>query len=164
MQNVRVPEALAERLGEPAAAGLVEMFSAHGDDVTALAVDRFERRLVEETSKLRVEMAQLGSDLRVEMAQLGSDLRRDMGQLGSDLRGEIAQLGSDLRGETALLRGDMHGQIGGLRGEIAGIRHEVAAQLATHRFELLKWAFLFWVGQLAGVAAIVGLMLRVVVR
>jgi hypothetical protein len=33
-------------------------------------------------------------------------------------------------------------------------------EIATNRFELLKWAFLFWVGQFAGVAGIIGFMLR----
>lgn len=70
------------------------------EDVVTKCSERFERRLVEETSKLRVEMAQLRSDLREGMGTL--------------------------------------------------------------RVELLRWAFMFWVGQLVGVAAIVGLLLRTI--
>jgi hypothetical protein len=97
-----VPLALADRLGPPATDSLLELIAAEHraltEKVMTTCTDRFERRLVEETSKLRVELADLKVDLRQEMA--------------------------------------------------AG------------RVELLKWAFLFWVGQLAGVAAIMSLLLR----
>ena len=63
-----------------------------------VATERFERRLIDEAAKLRVEMAHLASELRQEMA--------------------------------------------------------------TDRFELLKWMFVFWIGQLAAVSAIVSFLLR----
>jgi hypothetical protein len=43
------------------------------------------------------------------------------------------------------------------RAGFADLRRDMAAE----RFEHLKWAFALWFGQLAGVAAIVGLLLRV---
>lgn len=124
MEAIRVPDALADRLGEPASAALVELLDANNracaDDVMMQGAERFERRLIEETSKLRVEMAELRADLRQDMAGLRSDLRQEIARLGSDLRTEMA----------------------------------------TNRVELLKWAFLFWVGQFVGVVGFVGLMLR----
>ena len=146
MGAVRVPAALMERLGEPASVALVEMQEANNracvDEVMTQVAERFERRLVEETSKLRVEMAQLRGDLRQEIAQLGSDLRNEMAQLRGDLRQEIAQLGGDLRNEIAQLGGNLR------------------SEMAVHRFELLKWMFVFWVGQLVSVVGIVALLLR----
>ena len=109
MGAMTVPVALADRLGETASEGLLDMFEAHRRAVAEFAVvqcgERFERRLVEETSKLHVEMAGLRSDLR----EIRSDLREEM---------------------------------------------------ATNRFELLKWSFVFWVGQFVSVVAVVGIMLR----
>ena len=67
-------------------------------EVTGMAGDRFERRLTEEISKLRVEMTQ----------------------------------------GFAALRQD----------------------LADRQFELLKWAFLFWVGQFFAVAGLVAVVIR----
>ena len=32
--------------------------------------------------------------------------------------------------------------------------------MATLKFDLLKWNFLFWIGQLAALTAILGVMLR----
>lgn len=115
VMGTRVPAALVERLGEPASAALVEMLdentSACADHVMTQSAERFERRLVEETSKLRVAMAEMKGDLRQGMTQLGSDLRSEM---------------------------------------------------ATGRFELLKWAFVFWVGQLVSIVGIVALLLRTI--
>ncbi|MGB7219310.1 MAG: hypothetical protein WBD07_10925 [Vicinamibacterales bacterium] len=116
MGAFKVHGMLAERLGPAASAELVDMLEANNrvcvEHVMTQCTERFERRLVEATSKLQVDMVQLGADLRGEMA--------------------------------------------GLRTEMAGLRTEVAAK----RFELLKWAFLFWVGQLVSVVGIIAFMLR----
>jgi hypothetical protein len=99
--------------------------------VLSLAVERFERRLVEETSKLRVEMAQGFSGLRQEMSSLEGRLRQEMGGLEGRLRQEMGGL-----------EGRLHKEIGG------------------QRVESLRWSFLFWVGQVAAMAALLGFMLR----
>ena len=78
--------------------------------------DRFERRLTEETSKLRVEMASLRSDLRQEMGAL----RQEMTEGFASLR----------------------------------------QALADQRFDILKWAFLFWVGQFFAVAGLIAVLIR----
>lgn len=113
MRSVQVPVALEARLGESGTAALADLLDAGHrvcvENVMAQCTERFERRLVEEASKLRVEMAQLGGELRGEM------------------------------------------QVG-----FTALRQEMAAG----RFELLKWAFVFWVGQLVSVLGIVALLLR----
>lgn len=103
MQGSMVPAPLRERLGPEATSALVDLFEAAEldlqEDVLRLSSDRFERRLTEETSKLRLEMGQL----RLEMAQLRQDIREGF----------------------------------------LGLRQEIG----TLRFEILKWVFVFWVGQ-----------------
>jgi hypothetical protein len=81
--------------------------------VTGIVGDRFERRLVEETSKLRVEMAQGFAAVRQEMAQ-----------------------------------------------GLAAVRQEMTQGFAQQRVELLKWAFLFWIGQFFAVASLVAVVVR----
>ena len=71
--------------------------------------DRFERRLTEETSNLRVEIAALRSDLRQQITEGFASLRQ---------------------------------------------------ALADQRFEILKWAFLFWVGQFFAVAGLFAVLIR----
>ncbi|MBI3493428.1 MAG: hypothetical protein HY047_16850 [Acidobacteria bacterium] len=109
MRFVPVPVALEERLGESGSAALVEMLNAGhracAESAMTQCTERFDRRLVEETSKLRLELAQL--------------------------------------------RGEMQTGFAALRQE-----------MADGRFGLLKWAFVFWVGQLVSVVGIVALLLR----
>jgi hypothetical protein len=96
--------------------------------------EHFERRRVEESSKLRLEMAELRTGVRGELGAIRTEMATALGSI----------------------RVDMATALGGMRADIAGVR----AEIAVNKFELLKWAFAFWVGQLVGVAGIVGLLLR----
>jgi hypothetical protein len=46
-----------------------------------------------------------------------------------------------------------------LGDELAKMRLEITATLAGLRADVLKWCFLFWIGQLAAMTAIFSLML-----
>lgn len=67
-----VPGALQARLGPAATHGFLEVVDrAHRetrDDVMTNCTERFERRLVEEVSGLRVQIAQAESTLRADVA------------------------------------------------------------------------------------------------
>jgi hypothetical protein len=56
--------------------------------------------------------------------------------------------------EVALLRQDFSAA---LHQGLAAVRNE----LATSRVEIVRWLFLFWIGQVATTAALLALMLRV---
>jgi hypothetical protein len=115
-----VPAALVERLGVEATGGLVQLFNEAreavddqreewSEQVLNLVAERFERRLVEEASKLRVEMAQGFAAVRHDLSAL------------------------ELR-----------------------LHKEIAASV--------RWSFLFWVGQVAAMTALLAFMLRGVPR
>jgi len=61
MEIIVVPKNLREKLGEDGTDSLVELFNKSNDrtriEVSALCEDKFERRLAEELSKIRVDMA-----------------------------------------------------------------------------------------------------------
>ncbi len=132
-----VPAPLREQLGPEATGGLLHLLEiSHREwsaDVIAACTERFERRLVEEVAGLRVQIAQTEAVLRRDMAEMGADLRTEMAQMGAAVRQEMGQMG------------------GGIRQEIA-----------TGRVEMLKWCFLFWIGQLVTIASILGIMLRLI--
>ena len=44
--------------------------------------------------------------------------------------------------------------------EIAALRQDFTRDLSSVRVELLKWSFLFWVGQVAAIAGLLAFMLR----
>ena len=47
-----------------------------------------------------------------------------------------------------------------LNEEISKFRLEMVERMADLKFEILKWNFLFWIGQLAAMTGILSLMLR----
>ena len=69
--------------------------------------------------------------LRVEMARGHATLREELARESATLREALAQQGAALR-----------------------------VEMATNRFELLKWSFMFWVGQVLVMAGLMAAMLR----
>ena len=59
METVTVPASLRNKIGYDASEGLLEMFAAYHQ----FATDRYERRLAEETARVRVDIANLRADL-----------------------------------------------------------------------------------------------------
>ena len=138
MAVARVPQALAERLGEDATEGLLTLLASTKAewtaDVLSTAVDRFERRLGSEAASLRVDLTREIATLRQDMTQDRSALRQDMTK------------------EMSILRQDM-------TTDMSALRQDFTRDLANVRVELLKWSFLFWVGQVAAIAGLLAFML-----
>jgi hypothetical protein len=114
MQANSVPVALRERLGPDATGGLLHVFElerrAWSDEVLNIGAERFERRLAESTSGLRVQIAKTESRLRQELG---------------------------------------------------GMEVRIMREIASSRVELLRWSFVFWIGQVVAVSAVMAAMLRV---
>jgi hypothetical protein len=168
MQADAVPAALRERLGADATDALLELldraYREQKGDMIAAVTERFERRLVEEIGSVRVQLAQVEAGirqdmaagdaaLRMEIAALGAALRREMGDQDSSLRREIADLRASLRQELA-------DQGASLRQEIAGQGASLRQTIADGRVDVLKWCFLFWIGQVVAMTGIIGVMFR----
>jgi hypothetical protein len=98
--------------------------------------DRFERRLIEETSAIRLAMAEDRSAWRQEFAALRHEMatRQDSASLGQE--------------------------IAGLRQEVAGLRADFSKEMAGQRADLLKWMFVFWVGQFFAVASLLVVLVQ----
>ncbi len=77
---------------------------------------------------------------------------------------EIGVLRVDMAKEFAAVRVDMANGFAAVRAEMAqesaAIRKEMGIGLAETRADLLKWSFLFWVGQFAAVSAMMAFLLR----
>ena len=106
MAGSRIPAALRTQLGDEATFGLIELLDTERKDwseqVLGGAGDKFERRLSEEITALRVEM-----------------------------------------------RNALHDGLTAVRQE-----------LSITRVEMLRWSFVFWIGQVAAIAALLAFMLR----
>jgi hypothetical protein len=168
MESNAAPTALREQLGSEATHDLVRMFDTARAEWTAevmsLSLERFERRLVEDLAGLRIEMAGSQATLREDLAQQSATLREELAHQSATLREKLAQ-------QSATLQEKLAQQGATLRGEIAAVRIDlkrdmqegfatVRQEMATNRFELLKWSFLFWIGQVLAIVGLVGAMLR----
>ena len=114
--------------------GVCGMTDREQEQLLATATDRFERRMSEEISALRVAMVEQDAATRRDLRQEISDLRVEMVEQDTATRLEISK-------------------------EISNVRLDMAEQFAASRIhtearhrELLKWAFVFWVGQAIAVA------------
>lgn len=78
MDFQNVPEALREQLGPEATLGLLSVIESAGrewkDETMTAAAERFERRLVEESAKLRVDMAGIEGRLLAKISEVKSDV------------------------------------------------------------------------------------------
>ena len=150
--------ALREKLGDEAMGGLQNFVDDSGrrwkDDVLALAGERFDRRLSEEIGAFRLDMAKEFAAVRVETAKEFAVVRGEMAKEFAAVRGEMATEFAAVRGEMAAMRGDLRIEMTAMG---AGLRTEMAAT----RFSMLKWAFVFWVGQLVAMTGIMTVLLRV---
>jgi hypothetical protein len=48
-----------------------------------------------------------------------------------------------------------------LRQELSGMEVRIVREIASSRVDLLKWSFVFWIGQVVAVSAVMAAMLRV---
>jgi hypothetical protein len=65
-----------------------------------------------------------------------------------------------LTSECAGIRQELTRVDGGLRMALAEGLAKIRTEIAEARVEVLRWAFLFWVGQVAATAAIVAMLAR----
>jgi hypothetical protein len=83
------------------------------DEVLNIGAERFERRLAETASGLRIQIAESEGRLRQELSAM----------------------------EVRIVR-------------------EILGEIAGSRVALLKWSFVFWIGQVVAVSAVMAAMLR----
>lgn len=106
------------------------------NDVILIVTERFERRLSDESGKLRVEMATEFGKVRAEMATEFGKVRAEMATEFGKVRAEMAVGFGDVRTEIAQLR----------------------AETIDRNADLLKWGLVFGVTQTAAIAGVVMLL------
>jgi hypothetical protein len=136
---IAIPEALREKLGPEGAQALADLLNEarvqSRGDVIEIAASRFQSQLAEEIGGLRAE------------------LHREIGGLRAELHREIGGL-----------RSEMHELIGGLRSEmqelIGGLRSEMNSKLGALEARIIRWMFVFWIGQIGALLGILFVFFR----
>lgn len=73
---------------------------------------------------------------------------------------EIGSLRLDTAKEFATARVETARELAAVRMEMAAMRSDLRSEFAATRFGILKWSFLFCIGQFAAVSGMMALLLR----
>jgi hypothetical protein len=147
MPILTVPKVLREKLGDDGTDALVELLNqatGHAKaDVLGFVEEKFERRLTEEVAKfnerLTTEIGKVNERLTVEIGKVNERLTVEIGKVNERLTIEIAKMNDRLSSELAKLN-----------AEFPRLRQE----LAEVKADLIRWMFIFWVGQLGAILGI----------
>ena len=108
----------------------------------------------EPTEALVAFVGAAGEEWKLDVLSLAAErFERRLAEEMAMLRVEMAAMGAAIRGELA-------DQGAAIRSEMAAMGAAIRAEMASGRVELLKWCFLFWIGQVAAMAALLAFMLR----
>ncbi len=135
MSVVVLPESLRAKLGEDGARDLAELFNVAGRNQRQRTVEvlgeRFERRLTEAKAELELRIAEVEARLERRITEVKAELERRIAEVKADLEARMAQLEA-----------------------------RIERRLAETRADMIKWMFIFWIGQVAATAGIVSILVR----
>jgi hypothetical protein len=113
----------------------------------------------------------MGAAVRALRERLGNeamaDLQTFVENAGRQAKEEMLSVAGErferrLADEVGALRIDMAKEFADVKVALACTRADVKAELALSRAEVLKWSFLFWIGQVAAVGAVLAFLLRTI--
>jgi hypothetical protein len=172
MTGNRVPAVLRHRLEDDATFGLIELLDRERKDwseqVLSVAADRFERQLTEDISGLRVEfrtalhdgLSAVRTELHDGLTAVRTELHDGLTAVRKELHDGLTAVRAEVLDGLTAVRTDVHGGVNSLRQEVNSLRQE----MATTRVEMLKWSFLFWIGQVAAMAGLFAVMFKMTGR
>ncbi|GBC77178.1 hypothetical protein HRbin08_00648 [bacterium HR08] len=109
---------------------------------------------------LRERLGEEGAEALVQLINQATEAARvDMVAVVEEkFERRLTEEASKLRGEVGQLRGELVEKIESVRSElterIESVRSELTGRIESVRSELIKWMFLFWVGQIGAVVSI----------
>ena len=75
-------------------------------------------------------------------------------------KGELRATEERLRGEIKSTEEKLRGEIKDVKGEIKATKERLMREIHKWRADTIKWMFIFWIGQIAALTAIIKLMLK----
>ncbi|TGL48941.1 hypothetical protein EHQ61_10655 [Leptospira wolffii] len=134
-----LPKVLRTTLGEEGADALadtLQRIQLNGRKaMEETMTEKFERRLVEETSSLRLELREetgkLRTELKEETGKLRTELREETGKLRTEMKEEIGKLRAEFKEEISKVRIELKDETGKLWIAISELRAEMHAGFAN---------------------------------
>ena len=132
--NIQLYQLFKDKIGEKEAEAMVTF------------VDERVTEGVKEATKQNLNVLTTKDDLAAtneKIANLRTELKTDNANMRAELKTEIANLRTELKTDNSIMRTELKTDIANLRTEIANTKAE-----------MIKWMFLFWLGQLAASIAV----------
>jgi hypothetical protein len=86
--------------------------------------------------------------------------REDVHITSNDLRKELGLVKDDLRKELAIVKDDLHKEIGTVKDDLAKVKYDLSKEISEGKANTIKWMFIFWIGQVGAMLAILILFLK----
>ena len=139
-------------------------------EVAKKVIKSIEEGLLSIENKAKEQKVIIKNELKDELTkelvtkdELKATEERLMGEI-KEVRGEIKVTEEKLRGEIKAIEGKLRGEIKSteekLRGEIKTTEERLMREIHKWRADTIKWMFIFWIGQIAALTAILKLMLK----
>ncbi|MEO5359235.1 MAG: DUF1640 domain-containing protein [Nitrospirota bacterium] len=143
MSVITIPRSLRERLGDEASEAFAALINdidlGARKDAIAIAEERFERRLVEESGKLRIEIGKVN----MRISEVNERISVEIGKVNLSI--------SELNERISVETGKVNERIS---VEIGKVNERISVEIANSKAETIKWMFLFWMGQIAVMVAL----------
>ncbi len=140
---------------------LEERFPNLADTATRRDLSETELRLVKEIEQVRGEIKETELKLVKEIEQVRGEIKetelklvREIERIRADLTKEIEQVRAELTKEIEQVRAEFKVEIEQVRSDLKVDIERVRVDLADRHASWLRWSFLFWVSQFAGILLI----------
>jgi len=108
-----------------------------------------ELRLIKEIEQVRLEIKELDGKLSKEIKELDGRLTKEIKELDGRLTKEIKELDGKISKEIKELDGKLTKEI-----------KELEVKLKDTKFTMLKWQFIFWIGQMSAILGMGYMLLK----
>ncbi len=174
MPIITVEKPLKDKLGDEAVDSLIRLINQTRTDQKAelveLVGEKFEHRLGEEMGKVSLAIAEteqrLDNRITEQVGKVNERLTEEIGKVNERLTEEIGKVNERITREIGNVNARLTEEIGNVNArlteEIGKVNERLTEEIGKVRVEaarnhtsLIKWMFIFWIGQ---VAALLGIL------
>ncbi len=145
MSIISMPKELREKLGEEESLALIKMLNEQQDDTKNSVIEtaelRFEKKLTEEASEIRIDLAETEKRFDRRLTEEISGVRQDLAETEKRFDRRLTEEISGVRQDLAETEKRFDRR---LTEEISGVRQD----MSKHHGNTVKWMFIFWIGQI----------------
>jgi len=157
MPVLTIPKILRENLTEEGAEALVELINKADvktkENILEYLEEKYERRLVEVTSELRVSFEK-------RIAEVKTDLEKKIYEAKNELEEKIYEIKSDLEKQIAGVRMDLEKVKSEFEVKISEVKTDIEKRMANYHADIIRWMFIFWAGQIGVMVSILLIFFR----